>query len=194
MVSAPGTLQTRLPTLNAAFSPAGRDFAAEVSDYLFTFVTSAEQVRRDMDAVAGKAAVAGRPIGMMTTCYVVCRPTRQEAEAYHQHYANTMADTVLLERTLASKGKQAGHHFTQAEQLALDQLRLRYAGGNGSHPVVGSPQDVAEQLIGLSRMGFAGTTLSFVNFTRELPFFCESVLPILEQAGLRRELANAAAQ
>jgi alkanesulfonate monooxygenase SsuD/methylene tetrahydromethanopterin reductase-like flavin-dependent oxidoreductase (luciferase family) len=191
MVAEPGTLQPRLPTLNAAFSPAGRDFAAEVSDYLFTLVTSPEQIRRDMESVAAKSAMVGRPLGMMTTCYIVCRATRQEAEAYHQHYAATMADTALLDRTLASKTKQARHHFTEGEpvsaeeQLRLDRVRLHYAGGNGSHPVVGSPQDVAEQLIELCRMGFAGTTLSFVNFTAELPFFCESVLPILQSAGLR---------
>ena len=52
---------------------------------------------------------------MMTTCYVVCRPTRQEAEIYHTHYAGTMADTVLLERTMLSKGRQIGHHFDHSE-------------------------------------------------------------------------------
>ena len=191
MVCTPGARQGRLPTLNAAFSATGRDFAAEVSDFLFTFVTSPEQVARDIAAVAAKADAAGRPIGTMTTCYVVCRPTRDEAEEYHRYYAGTMADRVLLDRTLASKSTQNSHHFTdgregcEAEQLRLDAARLHYAGGNGSHPVIGSPADVAEQLIGLSRMGFAGTTLSFVNFSAELPFFCQSVLPLLGKAGLR---------
>ena len=193
MVSAPAIRQPRLPTLNAAFSPAGRDFAADVSDFLFTFVSSPEQVARDMGAVAAKAEAAGRPIGMMTTCYVVCRPTRQEAEDYHQHYAGTMADAALLDRTLASKSTHNSHHFTAgspedaAEQLRRETVRLHYAGGNGSFPVVGSPADVAEQLIDLHRMGFAGTTVSFVNFSAELPYFCETVLPLLVAAGLRGE-------
>ncbi len=191
MVCAPGSKQPRLPTLNAAFSPAGRDFAAKVSDFLFTFVTSPEQVARDVAAVAAKGEAAGRPIGTMTTCYVVCRPTRQEAEDYHQHYAGTMADQALLDRTLVSKSTANRHHFTDGkisadEQLRLDKVRLHYAGGNGSHPVIGSPADVAEQLIDLSRMGFAGTTLSFVNFSEELPFFCETVLPLLVKSELRR--------
>ena len=191
MVCVPGTQQKRLPTLNAAFSPAGRDFAAEVSDFLFTFVTSPEQVARDVAAVAARSEAAGRPIGTMTTCYVVCRPTRQEAEDYHQYYAGTMADHVLLDRTLTSKSTHNRHHFTDGqqisaeEQLRLDRVRLHYAGGNGSHPVIGSPDEVAEQLIELSRMGFAGTTLSFVNFSAELPYFCETVLPLLQRAGLR---------
>ncbi len=191
MVSAPGARQPRLPTLNAAFSPAGRDFAADVSDFLFTLVTSPEQVACDVTTVAAKSVAASRPIGTMTTCYIVCRPTRQEAEDYHQHYAGTMADHALLDRTLASKSTHNRHHFTDglqisaAEQLRLDTVRLHYAGGNGSHAVIGSPADVAEQLIGLSRMGLAGTTLSFVNFSAELPYFCETVLPLLQKAGVR---------
>ena len=191
MVAVPGACQDRLPTLNAAFSQAGREFATEVSDFLFTLVTSPEQIARDVSFVSGAAEAAGRAIGMMTTCYVVCRPTRQEADEYHRYYADTMADEALLERTLYAKTTQARHHFTggqqvsDAEQIRLDTVRLHYAGGNGSHPVIGSPEDVAEQLIGLSRMGFTGTTLSFVNFTAELPFFCQAVLPLLQKAGLR---------
>ena len=191
MVCTPGARQTRLPTLNAAFSPAGRDFAAEVSDVLFTLVTSPAQVARDVAAVAAKGDEVGRPIGTMTTCYVVCRPTRQEAEDYHQHYAGTMADQVLLDRTLAAKGSQIRHHFSDGGEVSAEErirqgkVRLHYAGGNGSYPVIGNPADVAEQLIALSRMGLVGTTLSFVNFSAELPYFCEAVLPLLEQAGLR---------
>ncbi len=191
MVAVPGSLQPRMPILNAAFSQAGREFALEVSDFLFTLVTSSEQIKRDVDFIATRSAERGKRVGLMTTCYVVCRSTRQEAEDYHQYYANEMADHTLLERTLAAKTTAARHHFTDgqqidaAEQLRLDNIRLHYAGGNGSHPVMGSPQDVAEQLIELSRLGFNGSTLSFVNFTEELPFFCKTVLPLLRKAKLR---------
>jgi alkanesulfonate monooxygenase SsuD/methylene tetrahydromethanopterin reductase-like flavin-dependent oxidoreductase (luciferase family) len=186
MTAAPGLLQARMPVLNAAFSPVGRAFAVAVSDFLFTFVTSTEQIRRDADWIAAQSAELGRRIGLLTTCYVVCRPSRQAAYDYHQYYAGTMADTMLLERTLASKTVQAPHHFTQEQaDGAAARLRLHYAGGNGSYPVIGSPEDVAERLIALSRAGVDGTTLSFVNFTDELPFFCETVLPLLRKAGLR---------
>lgn len=170
MVAEPGTLQSRMPILNAAASPAGRAFAAEFSDYIFTF--------------AGSPAAPDSDVPVLTTCYVVCRPTRREAEEYHQYYAGEMADTVLLDRTLRSKTKQVSHHFESDEAAEL-QRRLRYAGGNGSHPLIGCPADVAEQLISLASQGFAGATLSFVNFIDELPYFCEEVLPILENAGLR---------
>ena len=182
MVVSPGARAGSLLTLNAAVSDSGRAFAAEFSDYIFTLVGTLAQVEREREAVAAAAERVGRRTGMLTTCYVVCRPTRHEAEAYLAHYAGTMADTALLDRTMKSKGQQIGHYIDDADTA---RLRLRYAAGNGSHPLVGTPMDVAEQLIELSRMGFAGTALSFVNFTDELPFFSESVLPILRAAGLR---------
>ena len=37
----------------------------------------------------------------------------------------------------------------------------------------------------MSDVGFAGTTVSFVNFLDELPYFLETVLPLLREAGLR---------
>jgi len=38
----------------------------------------------------------------------------------------------------------------------------------------------------ISQAGFAGTTVSFVNFKNELPYFIETVLPLLKEAGLRQ--------
>jgi dimethylsulfone monooxygenase len=40
-------------------------------------------------------------------------------------------------------------------------------------------------LVELKRAGLDGVSLSFVNFTDELPYFLETVMPLLERAGLR---------
>ena len=40
-------------------------------------------------------------------------------------------------------------------------------------------------MVRISEAGFAGTTVSFVNFKNELPYFIENVLPLLCEAGLR---------
>jgi alkanesulfonate monooxygenase SsuD/methylene tetrahydromethanopterin reductase-like flavin-dependent oxidoreductase (luciferase family) len=42
-------------------------------------------------------------------------------------------------------------------------------------------------MVRMSEVGFAGTTISFVNFKNELPYFIEAVLPLLREAGLRQE-------
>jgi FMNH2-dependent dimethyl sulfone monooxygenase len=41
-------------------------------------------------------------------------------------------------------------------------------------------------MVRMSEVGFAGTTVSFVNFKNELPYFIETVLPLLREAGLRQ--------
>ena len=42
-----------------------------------------------------------------------------------------------------------------------------------------------DRLVRMAEAGFAGTTVSFVNFKDELPTFIETVLPLLCDAGLR---------
>ncbi len=48
-----------------------------------------------------------------------------------------------------------------------------------------TPDHIAAELARISAAGFDGTTVTFVNYTAELPYFAEEVLPRLERAGLR---------
>jgi hypothetical protein len=42
---------------------------------------------------------------------------------------------------------------------------------------VGDANQVADELQKISKAGFAGTTITSVNYVDELPFFCAGVLP-----------------
>jgi dimethylsulfone monooxygenase len=168
-------------TLNAAFSPVGRDFAAKTADFLFTTFVEIEGGRPHIADMAARAHAAGREVGVYTTCHVVCRPTQTEAEDYYEHYAVTMADNVSVDHYMGQKQKFSGSHEEDAYRLH----RKRFAAGDGTYPLVGSPDYIADQLIKISAAGFAGTTVSFVNFKNELPYFIDNVLPKLKQAGLR---------
>ena len=57
--------------------------------------------------------------------------------------------------------------------------------GHGGFPLIGTPDQVAAGLISLHETGFAGTTLSFVDYVKEFPYFAEEVLPRLKKAGIR---------
>ena len=74
----------------------------------------------------------------------------------------------------------------------FDLYRKRFAGGVGTYPLVGTPEKIVAEMVAMQRIGFAGTTVSFVNFRDELPFFIDRVLPLMEQAGLRAPAAAAA--
>jgi alkanesulfonate monooxygenase SsuD/methylene tetrahydromethanopterin reductase-like flavin-dependent oxidoreductase (luciferase family) len=168
-------------TLNAAFSPPGRDFAARAADFLFTTFTEIEAGRATIDDMARRSAATGREVGVFTTCHVVCRPTRAEAEDYYDHYARAMEDAAAADRYMGAKATHSGSHDPEAYRLH----RRRFVGGGGTYPLVGTPADIAAQMVRMQAAGFAGTTVSFVDFAGELPFFAQTVLPLLAEAGLR---------
>ena len=180
----PAPIQRPRPiTLNAAFSPPGRDFAAKAADFLFTTFTDIEKGRAQIDDIATRAAGQGREVGVYTTCHVVCRETQSAAEDYYEHYAVTMQDHASVDHYMGAKEKNSGSHDADAYRLH----RKRFAAGAGTYPLVGTPRHIAEEMIRISQAGFAGTTISFVNFADELPYFISSVLPLLKEAGLRVE-------
>jgi dimethylsulfone monooxygenase len=187
VIGAPAPVQQPRPvTLSAAFSPAGRRFAAATSDFLFTSLRSFESAKPQVAEIRRQATEAGRDVGLLTTTHVVCRETDAEARQYYDYYASEMADTAAVD--IHQRKKEA--HYGVVEPDAVQLERQRYAGGSGSYPLVGSPQTIAEKIIEIQELGFAGATLSFVNFNEELPYFVNRVLPLLRQAGLREDDAK----
>jgi alkanesulfonate monooxygenase SsuD/methylene tetrahydromethanopterin reductase-like flavin-dependent oxidoreductase (luciferase family) len=181
-VSRPASLQTPRPvTMNAAFGGPGRDFAAAKCDYLFTTFSEMADAGKHVADISGRAKAKGRTVGAYTVAHVVCRPTDAEAEAYYERYAVTMADHEAVDVHMAGKKEFSQSH----DRRAYDLYRQRFAGGAGSYPLVGSPQKITEEMIAIAGQGYEGIALSFVNYTQELPYFCDTVLPMLKEAGYR---------
>jgi dimethylsulfone monooxygenase len=179
----PRPLQKPRPvTLNAAFSPPGRDFAAKAADFLFTTFTEIDKGREHIEDMRTRAKAQGREVGVFTTCHVVCRPGQAEAEDYYHHFAVTMADHASVDHYMGQKEKFSGSHEAEAYRLH----RKRFAAGAGTYPLIGTPRHIAEEMVRMHQAGFAGTTVSFVNFKEELPYFVAEVLPLLREAGLRQ--------
>ncbi|GGK21742.1 LLM class flavin-dependent oxidoreductase [Salinarimonas ramus] len=182
VVSRPASVQVPRPvTMNAAFGPPGRAFAARHCDYLFSTFSDIADGARHVADIGGRAAAEGREVGLYTVCHVVCRETQEEAEAFYTRYAVDEADHAAVDEHMAKKKAFANSHDPHAFAL----YRQRFAGGAGSYPLVGTPERIVEDLIRICDQGWQGAALSFVNYTDELPFFCARVLPLLREAGLR---------
>lgn len=168
--------------MNAGASSAGRSFGARNCDFLFTIVSDLERARSDVAEVKRLAAAHGcDALDVFTTSYVVCRPTQREAEDYHRHYAVENADWAAVDHLTRLQGLHTKGRPPELQQ----KFRERFAGGHGSFPLVGSPDHVAGELRRIADAGFAGTTLGFVDYRAELPFFIAEVLPRLERMRLR---------
>jgi alkanesulfonate monooxygenase SsuD/methylene tetrahydromethanopterin reductase-like flavin-dependent oxidoreductase (luciferase family) len=172
-----------IPVLNAGASEQGRDYAAHNANFLFTtFADPSADGAATVQAVTQLARERyQREIGVLTLCYAVCRPTRKEAEEYHHHYAEEHADWGAVDNLMALQGLHA-QSFTPE---MLSAFRGRFAAGHGAFPLIGTPDDVADELERVAQAGFAGTTLAFVDYVAELPYFAEEVIPRLERKGLR---------
>jgi alkanesulfonate monooxygenase SsuD/methylene tetrahydromethanopterin reductase-like flavin-dependent oxidoreductase (luciferase family) len=150
------------------------------ANYLFT---PAIDLKRSVDEVAkikDLAAKEGRRVDVVTFSQCVCRPTEQEARDYYKRYVGE-SDWAAVDYVMNMQ-------FATSQSFPHDLLALikeRMAAGHGGFPLIGSPEQVADGIEALQKAGFAGTTLSFVNYVDEFPYFAEAVLPILERRGIR---------
>ncbi len=181
--SAPKPYDGLPPILNAGSSTQGRDFAARNSNVVFTVVGGPEDGAGIVEQVTANArATYGREVGVFTPSYCVCRPTKAEAEEFHRWYAEENADWDAVENLMTLQGLHA-QSFTPE---MLQMFRGRFAGGHGVCPLIGSPDDVANEIKRFWDAGFKGMTLSFVDYVGELGYFAQEVLPRLEQLGVRK--------
>jgi FMNH2-dependent dimethyl sulfone monooxygenase len=172
------------PIMNAGSSDQGKSFAARNADYLFTVLVDLESGRQNVIGIEELARQYNRDIGVFTTTYVVCRPSQKEAEEYHDYYANEQADWPAVDRLMELQGLHAKSFPPEAFKL----FRNRFAAGHGVYPLVGDPDHITDELVRIHEAGFAGTTITFVNYLDEFPYFRDEVLPRLEQKGLREKL------
>mgnify|MGYP001809599571 CR=1 FL=1 len=182
VVSRPASLQLPRPvTMNAAFGPPGRDFAARNCDFLFSTFTSIEDGKAHVEDMKARSATHQRNVGVYCVAHVVCRDSQAEAEDYYHRYAVTDADHDAVDYHMSKKKEFSNSH----DKAAFDLYRQRFAGGAGSYPLVGTPEKIVAEMAEISARGYAGAALSFVNYAYELPFFCDRVLPLMRAAGLR---------
>lgn len=181
-VSDPSAFQKpNIPMISAAFSPAGRIYAATHCDFLFTTFSKLKNAKRQLAKLKEEISTINANMDVLTTTHVVCRPTTQEAKDYYDHYAIDHANMEAVETFIGAKSKDGGSLLAKAQRRKYQRI----AGGFGSYPLIGTPESIAEEIKAIKEAGFAGTTLSFVNFKDELPYFTENVMPILEDMGLR---------
>ncbi|TKH03440.1 LLM class flavin-dependent oxidoreductase [Peribacillus simplex] len=180
----PKPVQSPRPVLiSAGTSKAGRDFAARCVDFNFGYLESLDH-GREWTNFMKKLAWDNyrREINTFTTSFVVCRPTEKEAKEFYNYYVREQGDWEVADIVCDMLGMQSDSNSVEWKIKA----RENFIGGWGGWPLVGTPEQVADQLIKMSKKtGVSGTLISFLDYMEEMPYFNENVLPMLEQAGVR---------
>ncbi|MEJ8571126.1 LLM class flavin-dependent oxidoreductase [Microbaculum marinum] len=177
----PRPVAGRPPIINAAGSPQGREFATKNANFLFTPAIDLSRSVDEIRELKTQARAQGREVDVLTFAHVVCRPTEKEAQDYLEYFARENADWEAVDNLINLQ-------FAHAQSFPHDLMALirdRFAMGHGGFPLIGTPEQVADGIMQLHGAGFGGTTLSFVDYVEEFPYFRDNVLPILEERGIR---------
>ena len=66
-------------------------------------------------------------------------------------------------------------------------MHRAFAGGWGGVSLIGTPEQVAEMILRLRSLGYAGSATGWLDFEEGLGEFNEKVMPLLREAGIRRK-------
>ena len=177
----PKPMQKPYPVLvNAGASPAGRDFSAREVDFNFVTVDTLENAQAVVADVRHRAHEYGREIGVMSYAFILCRDTEREARQAYD-YILEKGDWEAASNIMRTLGIESQTFGNQIKQFAA-----RWIAGWGGHAIVGTPEQVVDEMLKLSRIGIEGVAFLWHDYLEELPYFGEKVLPLLRQAGLRR--------
>jgi alkanesulfonate monooxygenase SsuD/methylene tetrahydromethanopterin reductase-like flavin-dependent oxidoreductase (luciferase family) len=178
----PKPLFGRPVLVNATGSEAGIAFAARYSDIVFITSPGGAHIDSALQTLPAhianiKAAAAreGRKVRTVINPVIVSRDTEPEAN----DYADAIARHAIKG---AFGGFDSDAHAWRGRQDASHKQGL---GLGGNIEIVGTPEQVVEQLAALKKAGIDGVQLGFYDFLPDLEYFGERILPLLKQAGLR---------
>jgi FMNH2-dependent dimethyl sulfone monooxygenase len=176
----PKPLQKPYPVLvNAGMSSAGIDFSARDCDFNFLTIDSLDTAHRVVKEINRVAHGYGRKIGVMAFGMMVCRDTEREARADYQRIID-MGDWEAARNIVRVFGLES-----ESMREVVQQYQERFIAGWGGYPLVGTPEQVTEELGKLSAAGIDGIILGFLDYNEETKHFDRAVMPLLKQAGLR---------
>lgn len=178
-MSDPKPIQQPWPVLvNAGNSPAGLEFCASECDFNFIAFADVDEARDTASKVRGIAQAKGRDLGILGYGNIICRDTEKETKQLLDHILE-QGDWEVAKMVSGGLGSQSGS-FDK-----IKALQERFILGYGGYPLIGTPEQIVEQLVELEDAGVGGMMVGFLDYAEELPYFGERVLPLMREAGLR---------
>jgi dimethylsulfone monooxygenase len=181
----PKPIQQPFPAvMNAGGSDKGQHFAAKYCDMVYVVFGSHDfdDCKAKVDAYRNLARKEyGRELQVWSYAYVVQGETEKEAHEYFDYYVNQKGDwdavTNLVDTMIAN-----------AKTLpppVLAEMKKHFIAGWGGYPIIGTPDQIADSLITLSKIGLDGSLLNFPRYIEDMRRFQRDVYPLVQQAGLR---------
>jgi FMNH2-dependent dimethyl sulfone monooxygenase len=172
------------PIVNAGSSSKGLHFAAKYSDIAFVVLRGPdpEQWRRQVDEYRNLARDEyGREIQGWTFASLVHRDTDAEALALLKYYSETHLDAESLDAMMEMQGLHTGT-IPPGQFAAICEAFAR----GGGLPLIGTSERIMQTLEQVVSAGIEGVLLTWFDYEQGLDRWVREMLPLMEQAGMRK--------
>ncbi|AUX90764.1 dimethylsulfone monooxygenase SfnG [Acinetobacter sp. ACNIH1] len=167
--------------LQGGSSRAARDMASRVSDWYFTNGNTPEELKKQIDDIREKAKANKHSVKIGVNAFVIARDTEEEAQAVLKEIiakANVQAVKSFGEAT-----REAGAASKEGEgnwaKSTFEDL-VQYNDGFRTN-LIGTPQQIAERIIELKKVGVDLVLSGFLHFIEEVEYFGKKVLPLVRE-------------
>ena len=170
--------------MNAGGSDRGRRFAAKYCDVAFLNLGSSDvdYIKKQIDDYKNLARKEyGREIQVWSHAYVVQGETEADARSFFNYYVHEKGDWEAVDNLVNMLGINSKNFSPER----LKELKVHFVAGWGGYPLVGTKEQIVDELAKLATAGFDGVILSWARYIEEMRQFQAETLPLLKQAGLR---------
>lgn len=162
-------------------SRAARDMASRVSDWYFTNGDTPEELKKQIDDIREKAKANHHSVRIGVNAFVIARDSEEEAQAVLQEIISKA--NVQAVKSFGEATREAGAASQEGEgnwaQSTFEDL-VQYNDGFRTN-LIGTPQQIAERIIELKKVGVDLILSGFLHFIEEVEYFGQKVLPLVRE-------------
>jgi FMNH2-dependent dimethyl sulfone monooxygenase len=180
----PRPIQPYPALMNASGSAVGKAFAAKHFDIVFSGPTKRDpaSVREQLDSYRQYAwDEFGRPLKVWISAYMIIGDTEEDARRQFDYCVHEKGDHIAAKNFLDGMG-------ITSQSIPPDILKRigdDMVAGYGGFPLIGTKEQIVDDLKMLTECGCDGILLTWPAFIDGMQRFQREVLPLLVQEGLR---------
>ncbi len=162
-------------------SLAAQKMAAAVSDWYFMNGNSPEGHKEQIDNINRFTLATGRKLKFGVNAFVIVRETEAEARAEHERIVGA-ADVVAVQG-FKEAVQEAGQSSKERKGMwvnSTDRDLVQYNDGFKTS-LIGTPEQVAERIHNLQKIGVDLVLCGFLHFHEETRLFGERVIPLVRE-------------
>lgn len=142
-----------------------------------------DSVPEDVQRIRAVAADAGREVTIWGISHCNVKDTEAEARRFREYYADEQGDYETARRYAIQMlaADSASHDKFRRDSVLMKTIMS--TGGNRG--ILGSPEQVAEEIAEISAAGVDGVGMIFMDYNEGIERYQQQLLPLLRQARLR---------